>query len=190
MATDPLRRLSPEEYLAFERGSETKHQYVDGVIFAMAGASERHNAIAGSLITEIGLQLRGRPCRVYPGDLRVAISPAGPFYYPDVVALGTEPQLLDDERDTLVNPAVVIEVLSPSTEAFDRGLKFAHYRCVASLHEVLFVAQDAVRIERFARRPEGQWVLSDHVGTEAAVELPTLGCRLELARVYEKVSFE
>ena len=189
MSTEPLRRLSPEDYLAFDRQAETKHEYVGGEIFAMTGASLRHNLIVAHLVTELNIQMRGRPCQVYASDLRVAVASDGPFYYPDVVAVCEQPRLLDAERDTLLNPAVVIEVLSPSTEAFDRGLKFSHYRAIDSLQEVVFVAQDAVRVEHFARRPDGQWLLSDRSALEAAVELPSIGCRLDLARVYDKVEF-
>lgn len=187
MSGQPLERMSPEAYLAFERRAHVRHQYVEGEAFAMAGASERYNLIVTNLVIEIGLQLRDRPCRVYPGDLRVAVSEQGPFYYPDVAALCAEPRFLDAERDTLLNPEVVVEVLSPSTEAFDRGLKFSHYRTMPSLNEVLFVAQDALRVEHFARQPDGRWLFSDHAGSGAVLELPSLGCRLELARIYDKL---
>ncbi len=189
MSSEPVQHLSPEDYLAFERQAETKHEYVGGEVFAMTGASERHNVIVVNLATEMNLQFRSRPCRVYSNDLRVAVSPDGPFYYPDVVAVCEERRFLDGERDTLLNPDVIIEVLSPSTEAFDRGLKFSHYRAIPSLREVVFVAQDTPRVEHFVRREDGQWLLSDHTGLEGAVELPALGCRLELARVYDKVEF-
>lgn len=187
MTGQPLERMSPEAYLAFERQAEVRHQYFEGEVFAMAGASERHNLIVTNLLIEIGLQLRDRPCRVYPGDLRVAVSETGPFYYPDVAALCAEPRFLDAERDTLLNPEVVVEVLSPSTEAFDRGLKFSHYRAMPSLKEVLFVAQDAPRVEHFARQADGRWLFSDYAGSGAVLELPSLGCRLELARIFDKL---
>lgn len=187
MTSEPLRRLSPQDYLAFDRRAEVKHQYLDGEAFAMTGASAAHNLIVANLIVEIGVQLRGRPCRIYPSDLRLAVSAAGPFFYPDLVGLCAEPRFLDGERDTLLNPEVVIEVLSPSTEAFDRGLKFSHYRAVPSLREVLLVAQDAMRIDHFVRRDDGHWLLSDHTEPGAVVELPSLGCRFELSRVYDKV---
>jgi Uma2 family endonuclease len=185
--SEPLRHLSPAEYLAFERRADTKHQYVGDEVFAMAGASARHNLIVANLVIEIGLQLRGGPCRVFPSDLRVAVSAAGPFFYPDVVALCAEPRFLDGERDTLLNPELVVEVLSPSTEAFDRGLKFAHYRTIPTLREVLFVAQDGLRVEQLTRRDEGNWLLSDHAGPEAAIDLVGLDCRVEVARAYDKV---
>jgi Uma2 family endonuclease len=190
MASEPLQRLSPQDYLAFERQAEAKHEYVGGEVFAMAGASANHNLIVAHLVSQLDLQMLDRPCRVYPSDLRVAVAAEGPFYYPDVVALCDEPRFLDDETDTLLNPAVVIEVLSPSTEAFDRGLKFAHYRTIASLREVVFVAQGTVRVEHFVRQPDGHWLLSDHSTPEAVVELPSLECHLALSRIYDKVESE
>lgn len=187
MSTDPVRHLSPENYLTVERQAEKKHEYVGGETYAMAGASARHNLIVAHLVTELDVQMRGRPCRVYPSDLRVAISADGPFFYPDVVALCEQPRFLDDEGDTLLNPEVIVEVLSSSTEAFDRGLKFSHYRTILLLREVLFVAQDAVRVEHFVRQADGQWLLSDHSTLDARVELPAVACHLDLARVYDKV---
>jgi len=186
MSSEPVRRLSPEDFLAFERQAETKHEYVGGEVFAMSGASARHNVVVANLVAELVAQFRGGPCRVFPSDLRVAVAAAGPFFYPDVSAVCTEPLFLDDKFDTLLNPEVVIEVLSRSTEAFVRGLKFSDYRGIPSLREVLFFAQDAVRAEHFVRR-EGEWVLFDHAGPEAVVEIAALGCRLELARIYDKV---
>ena len=185
--TEPLRHLSPAEYLAFDRQAETKHQYVAGEVFAMTGASWRHNRIVANLVAELVVQLRDGPCHVLPSDLRVAVAAEGPFFYPDVVALCAEPRFLDGERDTLLNPELVVEVLTPSTEAFDRGLKFAHYRAVPTLREVLFVAQDARRGEQLSRRDEGHWLLTDHARPDAAIDLVSLGCRVELGRVYEKV---
>jgi Uma2 family endonuclease len=187
MSSEPLRRLSPADYLAFDRQAETKHEYVDGDVFAMTGASARHNVIVANLIIEIGSQLRGGPCRVFPSDLRLAVSAEGPFYYPDVTALCAEPRFLDDAHDTLLNPEVVIEVLSPSTRGFDRGTKLADYRRLPSVRDVLFVAQDAPRAEHYERRDDGHWLLTDHAGPEAAIELAAVGCRLALGRLYDKV---
>lgn len=187
MTTEPLRHLSPADYLAFERRAETRHEYAGGEVFAMGGAGARHNSIVANLVAELVVQLRGGPCRAFANDLRVAISPEGPFYYPDVVALCAEPRFLDDERDTLVNPEVVIEVLSPTTEGFDRGPKLAHYRAVASIREIVLVEQDAPRAEHLERRDDGQWLLTDHASLEAVIELAALGCRLDLTRVYDKV---
>lgn len=183
--TEPLRHLGPADYLALDRAAETKHQFIGGEVFAMTGASFRHNQIVANVLGELVPQLRESACRILPSDLRVAVSAEGPFFYPDAVGLCAQPRFLDGERDTLLNPELVIEVLSPSTEAFDRGLKSAHYRSIPSLREVLFVAQDGRRAELLSRG-EGGWLLSDY-GADAVVELASIGCRLEMARVYDKV---
>jgi len=186
MATEPLQSLSPQDFLAFEREAETKHEYAGGEVLAMTGASERHNLIVANLAGELYLQLRDRPCRIYSSDQRVAISPEGPFYYPDVVALCEAPRFLDEEDDTLLNPSVLVEVLSPSTEAFVRGPKFSDYRTIESVQEIVIVAQDAMRVEHFVRRNDGHWLLTDHASPESVLELVALGCRVELSRVYAK----
>ena len=182
--------MSEAEYLAFERASETKHEYINGRVYAMGGASEKHNLICTNTIGSFYSQLRGTPCRVYMSDMRVQVNKTGLYTYPDISVVCGESQLADDVFDTLLNPVVVIEVLSPSTEAYDRGQKFQHYRQLNSLQEYVLIAQDQPRIERFLRQPDGQWILGDAPGLEASLELPSIGCTLPLADVYEKVSFE
>ena len=189
MTAEPLARLTAAEYLALERATRDKHEFVDGEIVAMAGASEPHTLITLNIGTEFNLQMRGRSCRAYVADLRVAVSPDGPFYYPDVVALCGQPELLDAEADTLLNPAVVVEVLSPSTEAYDRGVKAPAYRAMATLQEYLLVSQEAVRAEHYRRQPNGGWVLADHTGLDDSIELVSVGCTLSLAVAYDKVEF-
>ena len=186
MATEPLQSLSPQDFLAFEREAETKHEYAGGEVLAMTGASERHNLIVANLIAGLHSQMVDRPCRVYPSDMRVAVSASGPFYYPDIVALCAAPRFLDEEDDTLLNPSVLVEVLSPSTEAFVRGPKFSDYRTIESVQEIVIVAQDAMRVEHFARQDDGHWLLTDHASPESVLEIPAVRCRLELARVYAK----
>ena len=190
MAAEPIQRLTALEYLDLERRSPERHEYLDGTMYAMSGASEPHNTVVANIGTELNLQMRGRPCRVYIADMRVATSPEGPFYYPDVVALCGQPELLDKELDTLVNPMVVVEVLSPSTEGYDRGEKFARYRRIPTLVEYLLVSQTAMHIERFSRDPEGRWVLSDYTAREDELELPAIGCTLALSAIYDKVELD
>lgn len=190
MAVDPIQRMTAEEYLAFERQSPERHEYWGGEIFAMSGASEQHNSVVTNLVIELGLQMRGRPCRLYSSDMRVAPSADGPFSYPDVVALCGQPVLLDGVRDTLCNPSVIIEVLSPATEAFDRGEKFVQYRRIESLRSYLLVSQGAMRIEHFERQADGPWLLTDFSRPEEAIELPAIGCKLSLAAVYDKVAVQ
>jgi Uma2 family endonuclease len=189
MSTPPKTRLSPEQYLEIERRAESKSAYFQGEMFAMAGAGEGHNLIAGNLLAGLHAQLRSRACRAYGSDMRVRVSAAGLYTYPDVTVLCGEPQFLDDRRDTLLNPMLIAEVLSPSTEAYDRGRKFGHYRSLESLAEYLLVSSERVSAELFARQPDGRWLLTAASRLEDTLELPAAGCRLPLADLYEKVEF-
>jgi Uma2 family endonuclease len=181
-------RYTPEQYLALERQSPIKHEYYDGSIFAMAGASREHNLIAGNLFGDIRAQLRNHPCEVYVADMRVRVTATGLYTYPDVVAVCGEPQFLDSELDTLLNPSVIIEVLSPSTEADDRGNKFAHYRRLESLQEYVLVAQDRVRVERFTRQGD-EWLLTELSRLEDTLRLASIGCEMAVREIYAKVAF-
>lgn len=178
--------LTEREYLAQERKSEIRSEYIAGRVFVMSGASERHNLIAGNLQGLIWSQLRGRPCRVYANDMRVKVAPTGMYTYPDIVALCDRPQLEDAHGDTLLNPAVIVEVLSDSTEAYDRGEKFAHYRRLETLREYVLVAQNKVRVEHYRREGEA-WVLSEVSDPEGTLHLPSIDCRVSVAAIYEKV---
>ena len=163
MSTLAQQYYTPEEYLALERKAEYKSEYINGEIYAMSGASRAHILITVNLTRELSTQLRGRPCEVYASDMRVKVSPTGMYTYPDVAAVCGEARFEDGQVDTLTNPSVIIEVLSPSTEAYDRGEKFAHYRKLQSLAEYVLVAQDKMRVEHFARHGERgeQWVLTE-----------------------------
>jgi Uma2 family endonuclease len=187
---EPHHRLSVEEYLALERQSEVKHEYLDGEVFAMTGASLRHNAIVRNLAGIFYNQLRSRPCKVYLADLRLRVTATGLYTYPDLVVVCGEPRLADAHLDTLLNPALIVEVLSPSTEATDRGRKFAHYRTIESLAEVVLVSQERVQVERFSRQPEGGWLLFETSRLEDRLPLPSIACELPLADVYEGVAGE
>lgn len=179
--------LAPEEYLEIERRAETRSEYLDGEMFAMAGASIEHNAIVANLLGELRQQLKRRPCQVFPSDLRIHIPATGLYTYADVVVVCGEPRLEDSHLDTLLNPALLIEVLSPTSEAYDRGKKFEHYRSVEWLAEYLLVAQDAPRIEQYLRQPDGRWLFTAVSGLEATIALPSIQCELSLAEVYDKV---
>ena len=181
-------RYTPEEYLELERKAPYKNEYVNGRIFAMSGANRPHNLIAGNVFGELRSQLRGRPCEAYVSDMRVKVSPTGLYTYPDI-AVACEEILLDDaHNDTLLNPTVLIEVLSPSTEAYDRGEKFAHYRRLESLREYVLIVQDKARVEHFVRQGE-QWVLSELSGLAGILHLPSIECHLPLKDIYEKIEF-
>lgn len=179
-------KMTPAEYLAFERRSEEKHEYADGEIFAMAGAKRRHNLIATNLGGELRQALRDRPCEIYPSDMRVSIPSARRYVYPDVTVVCDTPVFTDDEDDTLENPTAVFEVTSDSTEGYDRGDKFAKYRTVASIAEYVLVSHRAVAIDHYTRMPEGTWVLRTY-GPGQRVAMVACGIDLAVNEVYLKV---
>lgn len=189
MAVDPRPYLSVQDYLRLERQAETKSEYLDGEMVAMSGGGLRHGIIIGNLVRDIGRQLKDRPCRVVPNDLRVRIPSANVYTYPDVVVVCGEPRLEDAYADTLLNPSVLIEVLSPSTEAHDRGTKLRWYQSLDSLSEYLIVAQKAPRIERYSRHGADGWLYTAAEGLEAVLPLSSLQIELALAEVYDKVAF-
>ena len=188
MSSQRKTLMTPEEYLAAERKAETKSEYFGGEVFAMVGASKRHNLIAANIIRVLGNQLLERPCNVYPSDMRVKVSVTGKYTYPDVV-VACEPELFDDaENDTLLNPVVIIEVLSASTEAYDRGKKFEQYQQIESLTEYILVAQEPYRIEQYVRQSDKEWRYSEYHVAEEVVKISVIGCELALKDAYAKVT--
>lgn len=182
MAGEPAIHTSYADYLAFERSAPTKHEYVAGMVVAMAGGSPEHARLAGRLARFIGVAIDGRPCDVFSSDLRVRISETNRSTYPDLTVVCGRRQTAADDDDAIVNPTVLVEILSDSTEADDRGEKFAHYRRLASLQEYVLVAQKAQRIEVY-RREGDRWVLSEH-GPGTRVELPSIGASIPVDEVY------
>jgi len=182
--------MTPEEYLALERQAEYKSEYFDGEIFSMSGASPNHNQITANVLAEIHAQFKKRPSRVYVNDMRVKVSPTGLYTYPDIVALCDKSRFDDTQKDTLLNPTVLIEVLSDSTANYDRGIKFKHYRTLDSLKEYLLVAQDEYHIEHYVRQANNQWLLSETSDLQDVIELPSINCRLALTDIYNKVEIE
>ena len=179
--------LTPQAYLAQERDAETKSEYYAGQVYAMSGASEAHNLIVWNVGGELRSRLKKRPCKGYPSDMRVKVSPTGLYTYPDVTVVCGKPEFDDKRKDTLLNPTVIIEVLSESTEAYDRGKKFAHYRTLESLAEYLLIAQDAVAIDDYVRQLGGGWMLTAYRGLKAVAMIDAIDCELPLAEVYDKV---
>ena len=179
--------LTPEAYLALERKSETKHEYFGGEMFAMVGASKRHNLITANIIRILGNQLLDRPCNVYPSDMRVKVSATGKYTYPDVVVACEEEKFDDAENDTLLNPVVIIEVLSESTEAYDRGKKFKQYQYIESLTEYLLVSQDPYRIEQYVRQKNNEWRYIEYQSADDVLRINVIGCQFALKDVYAKV---
>jgi Uma2 family endonuclease len=179
-------RCTPEEYLVLERRAEFRHEYRDGIITAMAGTTKEHTVIVVNLARELSSQLLERPCNVYATELRLAVANAGLYAYPDLAVVCGEPRFLDEQFDTLLNPNVLIEVLSPSTEAYDRGEKFARYKTLDSLQEYVLVAQDRAHVERYARQGD-EWILTEYNRLDDIVRLDSIDCEVPLHRIYIKV---
>lgn len=190
MSALPDHVWTAEDYLAFERTAQERHEYLDGQIYALAGASANHNLIMSNTLANLHTQLRKRPCVVYPSDMRVKIRRSGLYTYPDISVVCGAPEYEDDHRDTLLNPIFIVEVLSPSTETYDRGKKFQHYRTLQSLQEYLLIAQDSYRVEQYIRQANDQWLLTDISRADATLTLPSIECTLLVADIYEKVAFE
>lgn len=182
-------KLTPEEYLEFERKSEERHEYFDGEIFAMSGARRNHNKAATNVSGLIWQHLRGKECESYSNDMRVFVPKTGLYTYPDVVVVCGEPKFQDKVFDTLLNPTLLIEVLSESTENYDRGKKFQHYRSIESLQEYILVSQNEARIEKYVKSGDGFWMLSEAVGLNSEIEFSSIECRVALAEVYDKIDF-
>ncbi|HMA34002.1 MAG TPA: Uma2 family endonuclease, partial [Chloroflexia bacterium] len=177
------RRYTPDDYLAHERHATYKSEYIAGQIIAMSGVSWEHSLITGNVFRVVSTQLLDRPCTAHASDLRVKVSAQGMYTYPDIVVVCGTPEFEDAQVDTLLNPTLIVEVLSPSTEADDRGAKFGYYRTVPSLLEYLLIAQDKMLVEHYARRGE-QWVLTATTDPTAVVPLPAIDCALPLSEVY------
>lgn len=180
--------FTPEEYLSRERKAPTKSEYRDGRIYAMPGASRAHNLITAHVTGELYIQLRTRTCEVYPSDMRVKVSAAGLYTYPDVIVVCDEPRFEDSHFDTLLNPTVLIEVLSPSTAVYDRGEKFRRYQYLDSLCEYILISQDRVRVEHYLRQTQG-WDLTEFHSLSDVFRLASIECELSLQAIYAKVQF-
>ena len=187
MVSRPRNIVAPETYLALERAADFKSEYINGEIYAMAGASEAHILVSGNIFAALHSQLRRRDCRVYNNDMRVKVPNTLLYTYPDIVLICGTPRFEDEGIDTLINPTVLIEVLSASTEAYDRGEKFAHYRRLESLQEYVLASQDKMRIEQFVRQEDDSWVLRVYEQDSAEVVLFAIDCRLLVSDIYEKV---
>jgi Uma2 family endonuclease len=184
--TATRQHLTPREHLIMERASPIRHQFFRGEVFAMAGASRRHNLIVTNIVGALWSALRDRPCEVYPSDMRVKVEATGSYAYPGVTLVCGPPSLEDEHGDTLLNPLLLFEVLSDSTESFDRGEKFEHYRAIPSLAEVVFVSQKQAHVEHFERQADGSWPLREYRAGQRLV-LPAPGCEVAVDDLYLKV---
>ena len=181
--------LTPEEYITAERKATLKSEYLSGEIVAMSGASDAHNLITMNVSVGLYNQLVEQGCRVYASDMRVGIGAGVSYFYPDVTVVCNEPRFEDDAFDTLINPQVIFEVLSTSTESYDRGEKFARYRQLESLQEYILISQDQVRVEHYLRQGQ-QWILSEFTALENVLPLVSIGAELALNQIYRFVEFE
>jgi Uma2 family endonuclease len=186
MASVPNYFVSPDEYLALERKAEFKSEYMDGVVYALAGASTRHNLITANVIIALGGQLKSRPCRVYPSDLKVRVPNSKRFFYPDVSVVCGSDEFADGEQDVILNPTLIVEVSSESTAAFDRGKKFLSYQQIGSLQEYLLVSQDEILVEGYARQGNDTWLYSKVTDLGGSLTLRSIECELPLQDIYDK----
>ena len=187
MSTAPIRRLTPQEYLAIERKAEYKSEYLNGEMFAMSGATREHSLIGGNVSRRLNEQLDDRDCEVHQSDMRVKVSPTGLYTYPDVSVVCGKPQFEDANVDTLLNPKVIVEVLSESTEGYDRGKKFQHYRNISSLTENMLIAQDSPHVEVHTRQPDGRWLMWETNDLTSIVRLQSIECSLKVSDIYARV---
>lgn len=189
MSTVRKIKLSPQQYLALERQALNKSEYYNGEVFAFAGASETYNLIVVNVLALFHQQLKSKPGKVYPSDMRVKVSQTGLYTYPDVTVVCGEAEVEDAFLDTLLNPTLIVEVLSPSTEKDDRIVKFAHYRRLPTVTEYILIAQDSVRLEQYVRQIDGRWLLSEYSDLKVSAEIQSVGCELPMKDVYDKVVF-
>jgi Uma2 family endonuclease len=191
MSTQPKRRYSLEEYFELERTSEERWEYFNGEVFCMSGVSRNHGELEINLIATLEAKLRERGCRVYPANIRLRVPKSPPYRYPDLTVLCAKPVFEQiGGVDALTNPTVIIEILSPSTEAFDRGDKFSYYKSIPSFQEYLLVAQHRAHITHYVRQTGEKWEYEEVNDLSASISLPNITCVLALSEVYRNIEFE
>ncbi|MGA3242968.1 MAG: Uma2 family endonuclease [Bryobacteraceae bacterium] len=190
MSTQPVTYLTPEQYLEIESKAEFRSEYINGEMFAMSGATPNHARIVLNTARRLTEQLDGRPCEAFDGDLRLYSAKYKIFTYPDVLVTCGPHRLLEGRRDTLTDATVIVEVLSRSTKNYDRGEKFLFYRSLPSFCEYLLLSQDTMRAEHHVRQPDASWLFREFTGPGDEIDLKSIGCRLKLQSLYERVEFE
>ena len=188
MSAQSLQRWTPAEYLAFERGHPEKHELINGRIVLQAGGSRNHAVIGTNIVSNLHQQLRGRTCTVYSSDMRVSIPSTQRYVYPDASVVCGDSRFEDEHEDSLDNPTLIIEILSPSTERYDRGKKFQAYQKIASFQEYLLIAQDIIMIEHFTRQSNTLWTFDVITDRAATITLTAIQCTLRVEDIYEKVA--
>jgi Uma2 family endonuclease len=186
VASNPVTKVTEEQYLAIDRAAEFRSEFLDGEMVARSGVSMRHARLQQNISVGLDNPLRDRGCEVFGSDFRVRVS-RRMYAYPDVSVVCGEPRLADERQDILLNPVVIFEVLSPSTEKYDRGVKFQHYRTVDSLKDYVLVDQDQFRIEHYSRETDNTWTLHDHQGLNDELKFASIGVSLSLSRIYDRV---
>lgn len=190
MSTQKVRKISEKEYLEIERKAEFKSEYYNGEMFSLAGASLEHNRISKNITKTLNNQLNNKPCESFQSDLKIKEQSSGVFTYPDIVVVCGEPEFYDKEKDTIVNPIVLMEVLSPSTEGYDRGFKFELYRKIKSLKAYVIISQKQVSIEYYTRNSDESWNLKEYNDKNQSIEIKSIDCLLDLNEVYYNVKFD
>lgn len=188
MASHPVTKLTEQEYLALERAAEFKSEFFRGEMFAMSGASLQHLRLQQNLARELGNALSGGRCEAFGSDLRVRVS-SDMYTYPDVTVVCGEPSLADGHKDVLLNPLVIFEILSPSTESYDRGIKLQLYRTIASLQDYILVSQNEVRVGQYTRQENNLWILRDYTTLDEELSIPSIGVSLPMRAIYNRVEF-
>jgi Uma2 family endonuclease len=186
VASNPVTKVTEEQYLAIDRAAEFRSEFLDGEMIAMSGASLVHNRLQGNIYAEVRTALRGGNCEALNSDLRIRVS-ARMYTYADISVVCGKPVLADERQDILLNPIVIFEILSPSTEKYDRGVKFQHYRTIDSLKGYILVAHDAVRVEHYTRGDDNTWTLRDHQTLEEELKIASIGVSLPLSRIYDRI---
>lgn len=186
MVSSPITKVTAEEYLALDRAAEFRSEYIDGDIIAMSGGSMRHARLSANVLGQFYMALQGSECEAFTSDFRVRVA-SRMYAYPDVVVVCGKPLLADERQDILLNPTVIVEVLSPSTEYYDRGVKFQFYRALESLKDYILVAQDQIRIEHYTRREANTWTLRDHQAASETLLIESIGVSIPLVRIYERI---
>jgi Uma2 family endonuclease len=189
MSIAPDRYISLDDYFLLEETGEIKHEYYQGAAYAMTSGSIAHNIIVANTISQIHAQLHAKSCTVFAINLRLKVEATGLYTYPDLTVICGPVRSADGRNDTITNPSVLIEVLSPSTEGYDRGRKFQHYRTIGTLRDYLLIAQDGMHIEQYSRQEEYQWLLQEYSPIDNIVHLASIDCSLALTAIYEEVRF-
>ena len=187
MASNPVTKISEEQYLAIDRAAEFRSEFVDGEMFAMSGGSLRHARLQRNLLFELQSPLRDTGCEAFTSDMRVRVPATRMYAYPDVTVICGKPVLADEQQDILLNPVVIFEVLSPTTEKYDRGLKFQHYRTIESLKDYILVDQNQVLVEQFTRQDDNTWTLRDYRLPDQELTIPSINVSLPVRRIYDRI---